>query len=141
MKWFEQRRGVYRRVYLLPFIAVKVGRPERGLVKAGAAVNRLEAERQKARPHLPLAPVLWCSPSGRVLIMRRARPVDARAFAGETRMLAAWESLVSAGLPVEPKDSSFGTIGDRVVAVDYGDYSHASASRECYEKYGWVEGA
>lgn len=67
-----------------------------------------------------LCPVLWTSGGGWIVVMARAEPLtDA-----ELAVILSWEShgMVSEPFPlaVEAKPCSFGKLGGRIVAVDYG---------------------
>lgn len=65
------------------------------------------------REHPDYCPVIWAAPLGLLLVMPRAQILDDAAF-------AALQSF-AADLPgVERKASSWGWLGDRLVAVDYG---------------------
>lgn len=63
------------------------------------------------REHSDYCPVLWVSPFGLLLVMPRARRVADNEF----------HSLSAPALPgVERKASSWGWLGGRLVALDYG---------------------
>jgi hypothetical protein len=76
-------------------------------------------ERQFSRAGWPeLCPVLWSVPGGWLLVMARAKPLTP----------AQWSDFRPTDfcdtpgytVPAEPKYDSFGVVGGRIVAVDYG---------------------
>jgi len=68
-----------------------------------------------------LCPVLWCSWFCVVLVMPRARVLtDADSEANEKNLLEFIKINDNYTIPAELKADSFGYIGDRLVAVDYG---------------------
>lgn len=70
-------------------------------------------ERAWSGEHDGYCPVLWAAPLGFALVMPRARILDDATFA--------YVDSVAPALPgVERKASSWGWLGDRLVAVDYG---------------------
>jgi hypothetical protein len=115
------RKGATRAVLVFGPIALKFGRGERG-----RRCNRFEArlyKRVDARRRAMLCPVLWCSPHGRVLLMRAARPLaEAEAIMlRATRGFPDWDYIPpeDEGVPFEPKASDWGWLNGRIVALDY----------------------
>ena len=117
------REGSTRKTVLLWPFAFKFARHE-----YGARCNKHEAElylrnRSKRHRRLVLCPVFWCSPSGRLLIMRYATTPVTQAQANE-RKANAWSELDYEGPgddehPFEWKVSDWGVLRGKVVAVDY----------------------
>lgn len=119
--------GCTRFVLLIGPWAVKVPRPDTGwaMMLRGMLGNMQEAAfwvtgwRQ-------LCPVLWSIPGGFLIVMRRARPLTDSEWADLTweRHCAFREVRVNGEVegvaPVEYKRCSYGYLGDRLVAVDYG---------------------
>jgi len=117
------RQGSTRKtVQLWPF-AFKFGRHE-----YGARCNKHEAElyarnRSKQHRHSMLCPVLWCSPSGKVLIMRYAATPITQSQADERKANAcsewAYEGHGDDDHPFEWKVNDWGLLRGKLVAVDY----------------------
>lgn len=63
-----------------------------------------------------VCPILWRSPGGFLNVMPRARELTEQEFA-ELDVAALCESN---NIVVEHKRDSFGWLGDRIVAIDYG---------------------
>lgn len=76
-------------------------------------------EAQAQRDHPAYCPVLWCSPLGLLLVMPRAEILCAGEFD---------PAALPSGTVAEIKPSSWGRLGDRIVAVDYG-----------WPTFGWPE--
>ena len=115
------RKGTTQLVLVVGALAVKFARGERG-----RRCNRFEADTYK-RVNAPrrtmLCPVLWCTPCGRVLLMRAASPIT-EAEAAElraTRSFPDWDYIGSNDeeCPFEPKASDWGRLNGRLVALDY----------------------
>jgi hypothetical protein len=114
------RKGSTRAVLVIGPLALKFGLGERG-----CRCNRFEARlyrRVNARRRAMLCPVLWCNPSGSVLVMRAARPLTEP----EKIMLLArdgfpdWDyAPPDETAPFEYKASDWGWVDDRLVALDY----------------------
>jgi hypothetical protein len=94
----------------------------------GARCNRYEADlyhRCRNKPHrrAMLCPVLWCSPSGRLLIARRAASPLTAAQVDELNawdFSAEWDYLPPDDEhPFEPKPDNWGMLDGGLVAVDY----------------------
>ncbi len=68
-------------------------------------------EAKASGEHSSHCPVLWCSPGGLLLVMPRADVFDQAAF--DT-------AEIPNGTSAEMKPSSWGSLGGRTVAVDYG---------------------
>jgi hypothetical protein len=107
--------GVYRRVFLVGGIAIKV--PRLSQLLAGMRCNRWEREMWRTwRPFFrwnTLCPVLFADPVGVLVIMPRAQqPVDNAEVEG---LPDAYPTITS-----ESKAEDFDRLGGRVVALDYG---------------------
>ena len=115
------RKGTTRVVLVVGPLAVKFARGERG-----RRCNRFEARMYKhvdARRRAMLCPVLWCTSSGRVLLMRAAQPLT-EAEAAMLRAKRGFPDWDYAGpndkdFPFEPKASDWGWLNCRLVALDY----------------------
>jgi hypothetical protein len=109
---FAWRRGTSREVLLVGRWAVKLpsARCWR-LFLCGLLGNMQEA--LWSGFDSGLCPVRWAFPGGLVVVMPRCEPLTAAEFDALDR--SPW-----ADLPVEAKACSFGRLGGRVVAVDYG---------------------
>lgn len=116
-------QGNWRRVLLIGPFAVKIPRGERA---AGAmCLNRWEHEMWSVwRPRFGwqhLCPVLWCDPSGRILIMRRAT-LDAT----DEEIKALDLALDLCPEPTcEYKPEDWGHLDGRLVVLDYGYACHS----------------
>lgn len=113
------RAGVTRIVLLVGPWAIKFPRFGYGWRKGlqGLLGNDQEAMFWRETRWVQLCPVVWSAPGGFVLVMRRARALDDIEW--EDFQLNGW--IIEPGFDlVEPKQDSFGVIGGRVVAVDYG---------------------
>jgi hypothetical protein len=118
------RLGTTRAVLCIGGLAFKFARSAHG-----ARCNRYERDlydRSNLERRALLCPPLWCSPRGRVLIMRRARPMTAdehRKFVLDkyTDLGRAWDYRGPGddGAPFEPKASDWGWLDGKVVAIDY----------------------
>jgi hypothetical protein len=131
--------GIYRWCVLLPFVVVKVVRAHNPVLhwsQTPRDVNLAEAARSRAG--LPVAPVLWCSPKGTVVVARRVRVHETGGGAARA-CLPVWRRLIAAGVAVEPKTSSFGRLRGRTVALDYGDTYPTSEAVSIYDLHGWVD--
>jgi hypothetical protein len=117
--------GSTRAVLPLGPWAFKLGRGE-----YGARCNRYEADlysRCSSKPHRQamLCPVLWCSPSGKLQIARRAAtPITQEQLDGlilNQRACNEWDHLWTGDddCPFEWKPTDWGMLDGRLVAVDY----------------------
>jgi hypothetical protein len=121
IQWPVLKTGTTRRVIIFGPWAFKLARHANG-----AECNRFEAhlfrttsERRRAM----LAPVVWCSMSGYLLIARAAQAITERE-AHELRKARGFPDWDYGGpsdveCPFEPKASDWGRIDGRPVAVDY----------------------
>lgn len=112
-------RGSTRIVLLIGHLAFKLPNvAEWRLFLQGLLANM--QERLFARTGWPeLCPVLWADPIGLLVIMRRARPLTKSEFAAiNWADFCQNENYV---IPAEHKIDSFGWVGDRLVAIDYGN--------------------
>ncbi len=120
-----RRDGISRFVVLVGPWAIKLARfrhygkwwIDNGL--AGMLANRCENRLGKKGTAFPgLCPSLWCSPFGMLQIMRRACAIDpdeqAQFEGAKAALVAQYQGMI------EDKWSSFGLLGDVMVAVDYG---------------------
>ena len=123
--------GTTRAVLCVGSLALKFSRSQ-----AGARGNRFESDLYrrsgKGRRAL-LCPVLWCSPHGAVLVMRRATPMseaDYRRYVHDVGLLYAWGYSDSRDdvNPFEPKASSWGWHNGRAVAIDYANVDRRPAT-------------
>lgn len=117
--------GTTRKVILIGSWAIKLpALTEWRLFLMGLLANMQES--QFSRLGWPeLCPVIFAAPGGICLIMQRAEPLTRDQFfaldyaewikRGEDLPKGEWV------IPVENKLDSFGVIGDRIVAVDYGN--------------------
>ena len=114
------RKGSTRTVLVFGPLAVKIGRGARG-----RRCNRFEVSlyrRVNARRRAMLCPVLWCTPRGRILLMRAARPLtEAEAIMlRATRTFPDWDYVPpDETAPFEYKASDWGWLKDQLVALDY----------------------
>ncbi len=114
------RKGATRAVLVLGPLALKFARGERG-----RRCNRFEArlyKRVSARRRAMLCPVLWCTPHGRVLLVRTARPLtEADAIMlRATNGFPDWDYVPpDESEPFEYKASDWGWFNGRLVALDY----------------------
>lgn len=136
------RRGVTREVILIGRVAVKLPSVRGWRFFLMGLLANLQ-EREFAATGWPeLCPIFWSAPGGLLSIMPRCRPLtpddwivfDHREFCSRSEhyaaanydsagghvnhMLAEPEGMV---VPAENKQCSFGWLGDRIVAVDYGN--------------------
>ena len=108
------RKGSTRTVLVFGPLAVKIGRGARG-----RRCNRFEVSlyrRVNARRRAMLCPVLWCTPRGRILLMRAARPLtEAEAIMlRATRTFPDWDYVPpDETAPFEYKASDWGWLKDR----------------------------
>lgn len=105
------KRGVTREVILVGRRAVKIPSLRSwSLFLTGLLCNMQEAAWAGCHPRL--CPVRFAAPGGFVVVMDRCDPITEEEF----------NLLDAADFPrhVEPKVCSFGRLGGRVVAVDYG---------------------
>lgn len=116
-----QRQGVTREVLLIGRWAFKIPKLTGSwkMFLSGLLANM--QEREFGRLGWPqLCPVLFSIPGGWLVVMRRAEPLslnDWRTFDAEEFIVSNPPNL----LPVETKPDSFGWLGGRIVAVDYGN--------------------
>jgi hypothetical protein len=111
--------GVTRYVVLVGSWAIKVPRHELRL--AAVPVRAAGEHKSASSPALAwpeLCPVLFSLPGGWVVVMRRARVMTDAEF--ESFDVKAWAEHADRIIPVEAKSDSFGWLGDRLVAIDYG---------------------
>jgi hypothetical protein len=123
--------GTTRTVLCLGALAFKFA-----LSRAGTRGNRFQADlfrRSGKGRRAFLCPVLWCSPHGAVLVMRRAAPMseaDYRRYVRDVGLLYAWGYSGPGDdvNPFEPKASSWGWLNGRVVAIDYANVDRRPAT-------------
>src|SRR5262249_7383302 len=114
------RRGSTRIVVVVGKFAFKFGRGERG-----KRSNRFEAElfqRVNPRRRAMLCPILWCSRTGTVLIARAATPLTDAERDELIRQdgFRDWDYVPpDEGHPFEWKSSDWGSLGGKLVALDY----------------------
>jgi hypothetical protein len=114
--------GTTRAVLCIGSLAFKLARSGRG-----GRCNRFEAElygRSSQERRALLCSPLWCSPSGVVLVMRRARPMTEGEYLTHVRdagLMLAWDYRGPGddGSPFEPKPKDWGWLDGRPVALDY----------------------
>lgn len=111
--------GVTRKVLLIGDWAIKVPNfDEWRLFLLGLLANMQEAA--FSRTGWPeLCPVLFALPGGGLIVMRRATVLTDAEF--RQLDMAAWVDCGDYTIPAEIKSDSFGYIGDRLVAIDYGN--------------------
>jgi hypothetical protein len=125
------RRGTTRTVLVLGPVALKLALGERG-----RRCNRFEAglyKRVNPSRRAMLCPVLWCTPTGWVLIARAANPLTEpeRDHLMKTGGFPDWDYLPpnDEGHPFEYKASDWGWLDGDLVALD------CSASVLCEEPH------
>lgn len=111
--------GVTRQVLLIGGLAIKIPRlTEWRLFLLGLLANM--QERLFSRTGWPeLCPVLFSTPGGWLVVMKRARLMTDAEF--DDMDMKAWVDRGEYTVPAELKSDSFGYIGDQLVAVDYGN--------------------
>jgi hypothetical protein len=108
------RRGRNRWTLLLGNFAIKFPSPRSWQDFLFGILNNMK---EAADGHLPgRCPVLARSPLGLVIVMRRAEPLSDDEFAS----FDAYSFCREHGVRAECKPDSFGRLGDRIVALDYG---------------------
>lgn len=112
--------GTTRMVFLVGKYAIKV--PTFNSFKLflyGLLGNMQEAEFSRAfKTEGVLAPVLFFVPGGFFSVMQRAEPLPMKDF--ERLDVERWSDRSGWFVPVEEKQDSFGSLGGKVVAIDYG---------------------
>lgn len=121
------RHGTTRTVFLIGRYAIKLPAiTEWRLFLMGLLGNMQERRFDRMR-YPGLCPVLFGCPGGWFLIARRAHPLSWREFEelDYGKFIQGDQDLPKGEwiLPVENKQSSFGILNGRIVAVDYGDAS------------------
>ena len=112
--------GTTRAVLCIGNFAFKIARNAngaRGNCFEADLYQRCEQERRTL-----LCPPLWCSPTGAVLIMRRARPMTQSEFAmmkGILMLACDYRGSDDDGCPFEPSAKDWGWLDGHPVAVDY----------------------
>lgn len=110
--------GSTRSVFLVGRFAIKIPRCwSWRTILTGLLANLQEAEWARTE-WASLCPVLYANCGGFFLVMKRARPLTDAEWAALD--VDAFLSQEGCRLPVEAKRDSFGMLGERVVAVDYG---------------------
>jgi hypothetical protein len=113
------KHGSNRTVFLVGKYAFKIPNPrEFRLFLCGMLANMQERTFWDAYHCQKLCPVVFALPGGFMTVMRRAMPLtkdEFRAFDAEH-----WKDTPYFVVPVENKLDSFGKLGGRIVAVDYG---------------------
>jgi hypothetical protein len=109
------RRGANRWVLLVGFYAFKFPYPSTWRQVLFGILNNLN-ERDWSRTKPGTCPVLWSSPCGIVIVMPRVEILDEEQFLQFDSKAFCREH----GLNAEHKPDSYGRLGDRIVAVDYG---------------------
>lgn len=108
------RKGANRVVLLLGPFAVKFPRASNWQGLFYGCLNNMNEAQWSHRPGA--CPVLWIAPGGFVSIMRRAADLTEEEFAAlDVKAFRERNKLA-----VEGKRDSFGKIGGKIVAVDYG---------------------
>ena len=116
-------KGTNRTVFLIGPWAIKVARFWHSNSKyrwksflRGILANIDEAYWQKLSSHKELlCPVLFKSPLGVVVVMRRAESINEEEYSKDVF------SHVFKAMPLDNKIENFGKIGDKIVLIDYGD--------------------
>lgn len=109
--------GATRAVLLVGGVAVKIPRPTTWRTFLNGLLANMQ-EREFSRAGWPeLCPVLISIPGGWLVVMRRAAPLTDAEWCeiGED-----WPERGEYVVPVELKRDSFGVLGGRIVAIDYG---------------------
>lgn len=84
-------------------------------------------EREFASTGWPeLCPVVWSLPGGWCVVMRRAEPLTEDLTDEQYRELVDHDDY---HVPAEHKIDSFGWLGGRIVAIDYGGFGRCAACR------------
>jgi hypothetical protein len=111
--------GASRRVYLIGNFAIKTPLP--GREGSGRAANLSEAQIWATEKRDRLCPVLFCDPTGDLLVMPRARMVTREEFEGFDISTLLGPYAPGTKADVEYKAASFGYLGERLVVVDYAE--------------------
>jgi len=111
--------GVTRHVLLVGPYAIKVPRLNYGWGKFLTGLLCNMQERMMGTLGLDaLCPVVWSIPGGWCVVMRRARIMTDEEF--DAFDVEAFLDRPDYSVPAERKSNSFGWLGDRIVAIDYG---------------------
>lgn len=117
---YEVRKGTTRHVLAVGDIAIKLAINDRGI-----NCNRREAETWRAvsekNKHV-LCPVLWISPCGTALTLKRVQMLTEEEFSAQLNANAVpeWDTHCGDGDdPTECKASNWGWLDGRMLAVDY----------------------
>ena len=117
------REGVTREVILTRHYAIKFPSMFRGwkMFLCGLLANM--QEREFSRAEWPeLCPVVFSLPGGWIVVMRRAEPLtDAEWSSFDEAWYWKFCEPADYHVPVEQKQSSFGKLDGKIVAVDYGN--------------------
>jgi hypothetical protein len=109
------RDGKNRWVFLTKRYAIKFPNPTTWRQVLFGVLNNLN-ERDWCKGKPGACPVLWSAPGGLFIVMPRAEILDDAAFA----RFDSQEFCLRHGINAEHKPDSYGRLGDRIVAVDYG---------------------
>ena len=116
---YVRRHGTTRTVWLIGRWAIKVPSCCKWRLFLHGLLANLQERSFSATRWAKLCPVLWSTPGGWLLVMRRARPLTRAewdAFDPEP-----WCQEEDYVIPAEHKMDSFGVLDGRIVAVDYGN--------------------
>ena len=139
--------GATRMVILIGRWAIKIPNILRGwkFLLYGFLANMQEREWDGFDNRL--CPIRYTAPGGAFLIMVRCRPVTLEEF--DQHIDGKWTRMrdretgrpvpYSWELPVELKPSSFGWLGDRIVAVDYGGCGRVSETTRTRPTNGGIQ--
>jgi hypothetical protein len=121
MKFVEWKRGgVSREVICIGRWALKIPKLTRGWRQFLIGLLANMQERDLSKLGWPqLCPVAFALPGGWLVVMHRATPLtDEQAESLDPLSILSRDDYA---IPAEPKASSFGVLGGRIVVVDYGD--------------------
>lgn len=109
--------GATRAVLLVGDAAIKVPRMTTWRTFLNGLLANMQ-EREFSRAGWPeLCPVLFSIPGGWLVVMRRAAPLTDAEWC---TVHPEWAERGEYVVPVELKRDSFGVLGGRIVAIDYG---------------------
>ena len=109
--------GATRAVLLIGGVAIKVPRLKSWRTFLNGLLANMQ-EREFSRTLWPeLCPVLFSLPGGWLVVMKRAVPLTDAEWSD---INPEWAERDDYFVPVEMKRNSFGLLGGRIVAIDYG---------------------
>jgi len=112
-----RRVGASRQAFLIGPYAIKMPSTRAWTNFLWGLIANLN-ERRRARLNTPTAcPVLLADPIGLIVVMPRCEPLGRDVTDAEYDAITQGDDWL---LPVERKPDSFGWLGERLVAVDYG---------------------